>query len=62
MTFAHDLTGEGLAETIGRLQEQVIVRLDGLTDRRLVVIEPATGAPPPPAGPAARPAGRRTAA
>lgn len=46
VTFARDLTGEELAETIGRLQEHLIARLDGLTDRRLVVIEPATGSPP----------------
>jgi cation diffusion facilitator family transporter len=46
VTFARDLTGEELAETIGQLQEHLIARLDGLTDRRLVVIEPATASPP----------------
>jgi hypothetical protein len=46
VTFARDQTGEEVAETIGRLQEHVIVRLDGLTDRRLVVIEPAAASSP----------------
>lgn len=38
-----ELSSPEVAETVERLQQRVIDRLDGLTDRRLVVIEPAPG-------------------
>ncbi len=46
VTFARDLSGSEVSAAVERLQQRVIERLDGLTDRRLVVIEPA----PAPAG------------
>src|SRR5262249_37419540 len=39
--LAPALSSSEVAETLDRLQQRVIDRLDGLTDRRLVVIEPA---------------------
>jgi cation diffusion facilitator family transporter len=49
VTFARDLSAPEVAAAVERLQQRVIERLDGLTDRRLVVIEPTPA-----------PAGRRT--
>ena len=49
VTFARDLSAPEVAAAVERLQQRVIGRLDGLTDRRLVVIEPTPA-----------PAGRRT--
>ena len=46
VTFVRDLPASEVPAAVERLQERVIERLDGLTDRRLVMIEPA----PAPAG------------
>lgn len=40
VAFPRDLPGAGVAGVAERLQQRVIERLDGITDRRLVVIEP----------------------
>lgn len=40
--LAPALSASDVAEAVDRLQQRVIDRLDGMTDRRLVVIEPAT--------------------
>lgn len=44
--LAPALSASDVAEAVDRLQQRVIDRLDGMTDRRLVVIEPATGMEP----------------
>jgi cation diffusion facilitator family transporter len=46
VTFAGDLPGPEVAAAVERLQQRVIDRLDGLTNRRLVVVEPAPGPAP----------------
>ena len=46
VAFPRDLPAAGVAEAVERLQQRVIERLDGITDRRLVVIEPATETEP----------------
>ena len=43
--MAPALSSSEVAEAVDRLQQRVIDRLDGLTDRRLVVIEPALALP-----------------
>ena len=48
VTFARHLSASGIAEAVERLQKGVIDRLDGMTDRRLVVIEPAAEGEPAP--------------
>ncbi len=40
-----DLSAAEVADAVDRLQERVIDRLDGLTDRRLIVIEPTSDLP-----------------
>lgn len=50
VVFARDLPASGVAAAVERLQQRVIDRLDGITDRRLVVIEPATEREPAAAG------------
>jgi len=46
VTFARDLPAPGVATAVERLQQRVIERLDGMTDRRRVVIETAEEADP----------------
>ena len=46
VAFARDLSAPGVTEAVERLQQRVIERLDGMTDRRLVVIEPALSRDP----------------
>ena len=46
IAFPRDLPAPGVATAVDRLERRVIERLDGITDRRLVVIEPAALAAP----------------
>jgi cation diffusion facilitator family transporter len=48
VAFARDLPASRVAEAVERLQQHVIERLDGITDRRLVVIEPSAEMEPTP--------------
>jgi cation diffusion facilitator family transporter len=47
VAFARELSAPAIATTVERLEQRVIERLDGLTDRRLVVVEPARVEPAP---------------
>jgi hypothetical protein len=42
IAFPRDLPASGVTTAVERLEQRVIERLDGITDRRLVVIEPAS--------------------